>query len=501
MDLLANLALGFETVLTPTNLLYCFVGCLLGTLVGVLPGIGPTATIAMLLPITFTFEPVTALIMLAGIYYGAQYGGSTTAILINLPGESSSAVTAIDGYQMARQGRAGPALATAALGSFFAGTVSTLVLAVAAPPLARAALNFGAPEYFSLIVLGLLASIALAHGSILKALGMIVIGLLLGMVGQDIYTGTPRFTFGFFELYSGINFVSVAVGVFGVAEILRNLEHETTREVLVRKVSNLWLSREDFRRIVAPVVRGTVLGSILGILPGGGHVLSSFASYSLEKRSSSRPEEFGTGAIEGVAGPESANNAGAQTSFIPMLTLGIPAHPVMALMIGAFIIQGITPGPNVIRDEPALFWGIIVSMWVGNLMLVMLNLPLIGVWVRLLTIPYRVLFPAIIAFACIGTYSISLNAFDVYAIVVFGILGYVLIKFGCEPAPLLLGFVLGPLLEEHLRRAMILSRGDPMIFLERPISAALLACAVAAVLVAVLPAVRKRRDEVFVEED
>ncbi|MBA3324690.1 MAG: tripartite tricarboxylate transporter permease [Rhodobacteraceae bacterium] len=501
MDLIANLGLGFETALSPVNLLYCFVGVLLGTLVGVLPGIGPTATIAMLLPITFSFEPVTALIMLAGIYYGAQYGGSTTAILINLPGESSSAVTAIDGYQMARQGRAGPALATAALGSFFAGTVATFILALAAPPLARAALNFGAPEYFSLIVLGLLASIALAHGSILKALAMIVLGLMLGMVGQDIYTGTPRFTFGFFELYSGINFVSVAVGVFGVAEILRNLETESTREVLVKKVSNLWLTREDFRRIAAPVLRGTALGSLLGILPGGGHVLSSFASYAVEKRLSRHPEEFGRGAIEGVAGPESANNAGAQTSFIPLLTLGIPAHPVMALMIGAFIIQGITPGPNVIRDEPALFWGIIVSMWVGNLMLVLLNLPLIGLWVRLLTVPYRVLFPAIIAFACLGTFSINQNVFDVYAIVFFGLVGYVLIKLDCEPAPLLLGFVLGPLLEEHLRRAMIISRGDPMIFLERPISATLLGLAALAVLIAVLPAVRKKRDEVFVEED
>jgi putative tricarboxylic transport membrane protein len=501
MELLANLGIGFSAALDPTNLLYCFVGVLLGTLVGVLPGIGPTATIAMLLPITFSFEPVTALIMLAGIYYGAQYGGSTTAILINLPGESSSAVTAIDGYEMAKQGRAGPALATAALGSFFAGTVATLILAVAAPPLARAALNFGAPEYFSLIVLGLLASIALAHGSVLKALAMIVLGLLLGMVGQDIYTGTPRFTFGFFELYSGINFVAVAVGVFGVAEILRNLENETTREVLVKKVSNLWLTKDDFKRITAPVLRGTALGSILGILPGGGHVLSSFASYSLEKRVSKHPETFGKGAIEGVAGPESANNAGAQTSFIPMLTLGIPAHPVMALMIGAFIIQGITPGPNVINDEPILFWGIIVSMWVGNLMLVLLNLPLIGLWVKLLTIPYKVLFPAIIAFACIGCYSINLNVFDVYAIVVFGFIGYLLVKLGCEPAPLLLGFVLGPLLEEHLRRAMIISRGDPMIFVERPISAALLACAVAAVIVAVLPSVRKKREEVFVEDD
>jgi putative tricarboxylic transport membrane protein len=501
MDLLANLELGFATALSPANVLWCFVGVLLGTLVGCLPGIGPTATIAMLLPITFNFDPVASLIMLAGIYYGAQYGGSTTAILINLPGESSSAVTAIDGYQMARQGRAGPALAAAALGSFFAGTVATFVLVLFAPPLAQMALRFGPPEYFSLIVLGLIASIALAHGSILKALAMIVLGLLFGMVGQDIYTGTPRFTFGVRELYSGINFVSVAVGVFGVAEILRNLESERTRTVLTRTVSNLWLTREDFKRIAAPVLRGTALGSVLGILPGGGHVLASFASYALEKRSSRTPQEFGKGAIEGVAGPESANNAAAQTSFIPLLTLGLPAHPVMALMVGAFIIQGITPGPNVVQDEPALFWGLIVSMWVGNLLLVLLNLPLIGIWVRLLTIPYNWLFPAIVAFACIGCYSIGLNVFHIYAIVFFGLVGYALVKLGCEPAPLLLGFVLGPLLEEHLRRAMIISRGDPTIFLTRPISAGLLIVAAAALAVAVMPAIRQKREEVFQEED
>lgn len=461
MDLLSSLALGFSVALDPINILYCFIGVLLGTLVGVLPGIGPTATIAMLLPITFTLGPETSLIMLAGIYYGAQYGGSTTAILINLPGESSSAVTAIDGYQMARKGRAGAALATAALGSFFAGTVATLLLAFFAPPLARAALNFGAPEYFSLIVLGLLVSIALAHGSILKALAMIVLGLLLGMVGQDIYTGTPRFTFGVRELFGGLNFVAVAVGVFGVAEILRNLENEKEREVGVSKVSGLWLTKDDMRRIIGPVLRGTALGSVLGVLPGGGHILSSFASYSAEKRLSKTPEEFGHGAIEGVAGPESANNAAAQTSFIPLMTLGIPAHPVMALMIGAFILQGITPGPNVINQEPALFWGIIASMWIGNLLLVILNLPLIGLWVKMLSIPYRVLFPAIVLFACIGTFSINQNIYDIYAIAFFGIVGYLLIRFGCEPAPLLLGFVLGPLLEEHLRRAMIISRGDP----------------------------------------
>jgi len=501
MDLLANLALGFETALTPINIFWCFIGVLLGTLVGVLPGIGPTATIAMLLPITFTFSPVTALIMLSGIYYGAQYGGSTTAILINLPGESSSAVTAIDGYQMARKGRAGQALATAALGSFFAGSVATLLLAVAAPPLSRVALQFGAPEYFALIVLGLLVSISLAHGSVVKALGMIVLGLLLGTVGQDIYTGTPRFTLGQLELYQGINFVSIAVGVFGVAEIFRNLENETTREVGVKKVTGLWLTREDVKAIVGPVLRGTALGSILGVLPGGGHVLSSFASYSLEKNVAKNKSEFGHGAIQGVAGPESANNAAAQTSFIPLLTLGIPAHPVMALIVGAFILQGITPGPNVITTQPALFWGIIASMWIGNILLVILNLPLIGLWVKMLTIPYRVLFPAIVVFAAIGCYSINNNPFDVYAIGVFGLLGYVLIRLGCEPAPLLLGFVLGPLLEEHLRRAMIISRGDPTVFLTRPISATLLAIGLAAVVVALLPAVRRKRDEVFVEED
>ncbi|WP_240230645.1 tripartite tricarboxylate transporter permease [Devosia lacusdianchii] len=501
MDIIASLGLGFSVALDPINILYCFIGVLLGTLVGVLPGIGPTATIAMLLPITFSLSPAGALIMLAGIYYGAQYGGSTTAILINLPGESSSAVTAIDGYQMAKKGRAGPALATAALGSFFAGTVATLLLAFFAPPLARAALNFGAPEYFALIVLGLLVSIALAHGSILKALAMIVLGLLLGMVGQDIYTGQPRFTFGIRELYSGLNFVSVAVGVFGVAEILRNLENEKGRDVMVKAVKNLWLTKDDFKRIIGPVLRGTALGSLLGVLPGGGHILSSFASYSTEKRLSKTPEEFGHGAIEGVAGPESANNAAAQTSFIPLMTLGIPAHPVMALMVGAFILQGITPGPNVINDQPALFWGIIASMWIGNILLVLLNLPLIGLWVKMLSIPYRALFPAIVLFACIGCFSINQNIYDVYAIAFFGVVGYVLIRFGCEPAPLLLGFVLGPLLEEHLRRAMIISRGDPMIFVTRPISATLLGLALLAVVIAVLPSIRKKRKEVFVEED
>jgi len=501
MDLLANLALGFETAFTPVNLLFCFLGVLLGTLVGVLPGIGPTATVSMLLPITLALSPATALIMLAGIYYGAQYGGSTTAILVNLPGESSSAVTAIDGYQMARQGRAGAALAAAALGSFFAGTIGTLILVLFAPPLVEVALEFGAPEYFSLVVLGLVTSVALAHGSILKALAMIVLGLLLGTVGADMFTNDPRFTFGRLELYEGLNFVALAVGVFGIAEILRNLEHEETREVFVKKVSNLWPTREDFRAMAAPVLRGTALGAALGVLPGGGAVLSSFAAYTLEKKLSRNPERFGKGAIEGVAGPEAANNAGAQTSFIPMLTLGIPSNPIMALLLGVMIIKEITPGPGVATAEPALFWGLIVSMWVGNLMLVLLNLPLVGLWVKLLTVPYTVLFPAILAFSSIGVLAINGNEFDLFAVAFFGALGYLLVKLGSEPAPLLLGFVLGPLLEENLRRAMIAARGDPTVFLTRPISAVLLALAVAALVIVALPAVSKKRGEVFQEED
>jgi putative tricarboxylic transport membrane protein len=484
VDLLDNLILGFSTALMLENVLYCFVGVLLGTAVGVLPGIGPTATVALLLPITFSFEPVTALIMLAGIYYGAQYGGSTTAILINLPGESSAAVTALDGHEMARQGRAGPALAAAAIGSFIAGTIATVVLAVAAPPLADVALRFGPADYFALVLFGLVVSIALARGSALKALAMIALGILLGTVGQDIYTGTPRFVLGQRELYGGIDFVSVAVGMFGIAEILRNLENERERPGLLGGVTNLWPTKEDRRRIAGPIARGTGLGAALGVLPGGGHVLASFTSYAVEKRISKRRREFGHGAIEGVAGPESANNAAAQTSFIPLLTLGLPAHPVMALMVGAFIVHGITPGPNVITDEPALFWGLIASMWIGNVLLVLLNLPLIGIWVRMLRIPYQVLFPMIVLFAVIGAYSLGMNEYDVYAIAVFGILGYVLIRCGCEPAPLLLGFVLGPLLEENLRRALIISRGDATVFLTRPISAALLVLTVVILVIA-----------------
>jgi len=502
MDLISNLGLGFATASSLANLGFCLIGVLLGTLIGVLPGIGATATIAMLLPITFQIgDPVSALIMLAGIYYGAQYGGSTTAILINMPGESSSAVTAIDGYQMARNGRAGAALAVAAIGSFFAGTVSTFLVALFAPPLTAVALKFGAAEYFSLMIVGLVSAIALAHGSVIKALAMVILGLLLGLVGTDVISGAPRFTLGIREYADGLNFVAVAVGVFGISEVLRNLENEHERSVLIRKVTGLMPTRQDFREMAAPILRGTFIGSVLGVLPGGGAILASFASYTVEKRVSKTPEQFGRGAIAGVAGPESANNAGAQTSFIPMLTLGIPANPVMALMIGAMIIQGIVPGPDVATEQPALFWGVIASMWIGNLMLIVLNLPLIGLWVRLLTVPYYVMFPIIMTFCSIGVYSVNSNVYDLYAVAFFGLLGYALMKMRCEPAPLLLGFVLGPLLEENLRRAMILSRGDPMTFVTRPISGGLLLMALLVLVVVLLPAVRRKRDEVFVEED
>jgi putative tricarboxylic transport membrane protein len=500
MELFDNLWLGLATTLTPINLLYALMGVFLGTAIGVLPGLGPTATIAMLLPATFAMPPVTALIMLAGIFYGAQYGGSTTAILVNLPGEASSIVTALDGYQMARQGKAGRALATAALSSFFAGTVCTLLIALFGPPLAEVALKFGPAEYFSLMVLGLIASIVLAHGSILHALGMIVLGLLLGFVGTDVNSGTQRFTFGLPELSDGIGFVIVAMGMFGIGEIIANLEHEGTRDVSIKKVAGLWPTREDFRRIIAPTLRGTALGSVLGILPGGGAALASFGAYALEKKVSKNKHEFGKGAIEGVAAPEAANNAGAQMSFIPMLTLGIPANPVMALMIGAMIIQGIQPGPSVITEQPALFWGLIVSMWVGNLMLLVLNLPLIGMWVKMIMIPYRYLFPMIILFCAIGVFSLDNSHFDIYLMALFGFVGYVFKKIDCEPAPLLLGFILGPMMEEFLRRVLLLSQGDPMVLLQRPISATMLALAAILLCLVLLPSFSRTREVAFQEE-
>jgi TctA family transporter len=499
MDIIANLATGFAAALTLENVGYCFLGVLLGTLVGVLPGLGPVATIAMLMPASSALPVETALIMLAGIYYGAQYGGSTTAVLINLPGESSSVVTALDGYRMAQQGRAGAALATAAIASFVAGTVATFVIAFLAPPLAGVALEFKAWEYFSLMVLGLVASIVLAQGSLLKALGMVVLGLLLGLVGRDVTSGSARFAFDVPELKDGINFVVVAMGVFGVAEIVRNLENERTRQVLAARIGRLMPTREDIRRILAPIVRGTTLGSALGILPGGGALLASFAAYALEKKVSPRADEFGKGAIEGVAAPEAANNAGAQTSFIPMLTLGIPSNPVMALMIGALILHSIRPGPNVMVEQPRLFWGVIVSMWIGNLFLLVMNLPLIGLWVRMLAVPYQLLYPAILVFASVGVLSLSNTTFDVHLMALFGVLGYVLVKLDCEPAPLLLGYILGPLMEEYLLRAMTLSRGDPTTFLQRPISAVMLGVALLALVAAVLPAVSRTRARAFAE--
>jgi TctA family transporter len=499
--LLSNLALGFSAAATAQNLLYCFIGVTLGTLIGVLPGIGPLATIAMLLPATYKMtDPTSALIMLAGIYYGAQYGGSTTAILVNLPGESSSVVTTLDGYQMARRGRAGPALAVAAVASFFAGTVATFLIAAFAPPLAEIAFKFGPAEYFSLMVLGLIAAVVLAHGSIIKALAMVVLGLLLGMIGTDVNSGVARFSFDLPELSDGIEFVAVAMGMFGFAEIILNLEQRENREVFTSKVGGLLPSGEEIKQSVGPVIRGTMLGSFLGILPGGGAVLSSFSAYALEKKISKTPERFGKGAIEGVAGPEAANNSGAQTSFIPMLTLGIPTTPVMALMVAAMMIHNIQPGPQVMTSNPTLFWGLIASMWVGNLMLVILNLPLIGLWIKLLSVPYRVLFPAILLFCAIGAYSINNNVFDVFMTIPFAILGYLFKKFDCEPAPLLLGFVLGKLMEEYLRRALTISRGDPTVFFTRPLSATLLAIAAVLLVLVFLPAISKKREEAFQED-
>lgn len=497
--LLQHLGIGFGVALSLNNLFYCLLGALLGTLIGVLPGIGPVATIAMLLPVTFTLPPVSALIMLAGIYYGAQYGGSTTAILVNMPGETSSVVTCLDGYQMARQGRAGPALGIAAIGSFFAGTVSTLIIALFAPPLAEVALKFGPAEYFSLMVLGLIAAVVLAHGSLIKAIAMVLFGLLLGIVGTDVNSGVARFSFGVSELSDGIGFVSVAMGVFGFTEIIMNLEVKEQREIFTKKVGNLLPTWQDMKDSWGAILRGTALGAALGILPGGGALLASFAAYTLEKKVSKHPETFGKGNIRGVASPESANNAGAQTSFIPLLTLGIPSNPVMALMIGAMMIQGIAPGPQVMTERPELFWGMIASMWVGNLMLIVLNLPMIGMWIKLLTVPYRVLYPAILLFCCIGIYSISNSPFDVMQTAVFGVVGYVFVKLECEPAPLILGFILGPLMEENLRRAMLLSRGDPLVFFQRPISLAMLLVSAFLLLLVIAPVVRKKREEAFVE--
>jgi len=499
VDLAGSLGLGFQAALSPINLLYCLIGVFVGTLVGVLPGLGPVATIAILLPVTYHLDPTTALIMLAGIYYGAQYGGSTTAILVNLPGEASSVVTCIDGYQMARQGRAGKALAIAALGSFFAGCVATVLIALFSPPLIAVAQSFSAVEYTSLMALGLVGAMVLARGSLLKAAIMITLGVLLSLVGTDPEVGTRRMALGIPELYDGIGFVVVSMGLFGIAEILGNVDAKETRSLVAAKLDSPWPTGQDFRQAAPAVLRGTVIGSILGVLPGGGAILSSFAAYALEKRVARDPSRFGKGAIEGVAGPESANNAGAQTSFIPMLTLGLPSNAVMALMVGALMLRGVTPGPNLIDQKPELFWGVIASMWLGNLMLVVINLPLVGLWAKLLLVPYRILFPVILLLCCVGVYSVSNTSFDLYLLALFGLAGFVLAALDFEPGPLVLGFVLGPMLEDNFRRALSINNGDGLVFLTRPISAAVLGVALVLLVMTVLPSVRRQRETAFTE--
>ncbi len=494
-----NLALGFSVALSFKNLFWCLMGAFIGTAIGVLPGVGPVATMALLLPVTYFLTPEGALIMLAGIYYGAQYGGSTTAILVNLPGEASSVVTALDGYAMARQGRAGPALAIAALGSFFAGTVATFLIVLAAPPLTKLAQQFAPADYFSLMVLGLVLAVVMASGSVVKAMGMIFLGMLLGLVGTDVNTGNTRFTFGIGDLFDGIGFVIVAMGLFGIGEIINNLGNPERRDLVSSKIAGLMPTLADLKTSAMPILRGTAIGSLLGILPGGGAVLASFSSYSIEKKLSKTPEKFGTGMIEGVAGPEAANNAAAQTSFIPMLTLGIPSNAVMAMMIGGMMIHGIVPGPQVMEQKPGLFWGMIVSMWIGNLMLLVLNLPLIGMWVKMLLVPYRLLSIAILFFCCIGVYSLNNLATEVLFMAFFAVLGYVFIKLGCEPAPLLLGFLLGPLMEVYMRRAMLLSRGDPWVFLQRPLSLTFLIVSGIVLLFIFMPNIRKARETAFQE--
>jgi len=499
VELLDNLVLGLKVAVTWQNLLYALAGCMIGTLIGVLPGIGPVATIAMLLPITFHLPPTASLIMLAGIYYGAQYGGSTTSILVNLPGEASSVVTCLDGYQMARNGRAGAALSISAVGSFFAGTIGTLIIVIFAEPLTGMAQKFGPADYCSLMALGLVAAVVLASGSVVKAIAMVFLGLLFGLVGTDLNTGAQRFTFDVPQLSDGIDFAPIAMGLFGIAEIVVNLERRLERTGTV-KLSSLWPTREEIRRSIPAVLRGTTLGSLLGVLPGGGPTLGAFSSYTLEKRISRNPERFGKGAVEGVAAPEAANNAAAQTSFIPMLTLGIPSNAVMALMVGALIVQGIQPGPEVMTRKPDLFWGMIASMWIGNLMLVVINLPMIGMWVKLLTVPYRFLAPAILLFCSIGAYSLQNSTFHVMQVAAFGVLGYIFARLSCEGAPFLLGLVLGPQMEEYFRRAMLLSRGDPSVFIERPISLGLLITTGLLLILMALPAIKKVRKQAFQEE-
>ncbi|OGK84662.1 MAG: transporter, partial [Candidatus Rokubacteria bacterium GWC2_70_16] len=500
MELLQQLGLGFAVALQPQNLFYCFLGVFIGTLIGVLPGIGPVGAMSLLLPATFKVAPEAAIIMLAGIYYGAMYGGSTTSILVNIPGEAASVVTCLDGYQMARQGRAGPALAMAAFGSFIAGTLSIVGLMLLAPPLSRVAIAFGPPEYFSLMVLGLTILIYLAHGSMAKALLLAAVGIVLGLVGLDSINARPRLTFDRMELVDGVGLVPIVMGLFGVAEVLLNIEETIKREVFDTKIRGLLPSAADWVASRWALVRGSLVGFFLGILPGGGAVIASFLSYALEKRLSKHPERFGKGAIEGVAAPEAANNAATGGAFIPLLTLGVPPNVVMALLLGAFMIHGVQPGPLMMKQNPGLFWGIIASMYIGNLMLLILNLPLIGIWVQVLKIPYRILFPLILLFCLIGVYTVSNAIFDIYVMIAFGVVGYLMKKFAYEPAPLVLAFVLGPLLENNLRKSLILSQGDFALFFTRPISAVCLTLTLVLLVSPLVPQLGKKRQAIALEE-
>ena len=490
MDIWHHLGLGFNVAFDLNNVVLCFVGCVFGTLVGVLPGLGPTASISLLLPATFKMTPVGGIIMLAGILYGAQYGGSTTSILVNIPGEATSVVTTFDGYQMAKQGRAGPALGIAAFGSFIAGTLGIVGLTLVAPPLVRFALRFGPPEYFSLMLLGMLMLIYLSRGSIIKALMMGSFGFLLSTIGQEIFTGTLRYTMGIFELYDGVGIVPVIMGLFGISEVLVNLESELVRpDVIKEKINALFPTLQDWAASAWPIARGTVLGFFLGVLPGGGALLATFASYAIEKKFSKYPEKFGKGVIEGVAGPESANNAAAQASFIPMLTLGIPPTATLAVMMGALMIHNIIPGPLLMQKHPDLFWGVVCSMYIGNVMLLILNLPLLGVWVRVLKVPYSILFPLILLVCLIGAYSANGSMVDMIVMILFGIIGYLLKKFKYETAPVVLAMILGGMMEPALRRSLMMSNGRFSIFFTRPISLSLM---IAVVILLVSPVVLRR---------
>lgn len=500
MELFDYLGIGFSVALQPMNLVYCFVGVFIGTLVGVLPGIGPVGAMSLLLPITFNSTPEGAIIMLAGIYYGAMYGGSTTSILVNIPGEAASVVTCLDGYAMARQGRAGPALGISAFGSFIAGTLSVLGLMLLAPPLAKFALKFGPPEYFTLMVMGVTILTYLAHGSMSKALIMAALGLALGLIGLDSITASPRFTFNRLELLDGIGLVPIVMGLFGISEVLLNIEQGIHREVVKTSLKGLLPTAKDWKDSTGPISRGSLLGFFLGILPGGGAVISSFISYAIEKRISREPELFGKGAIAGVAGPEAANNAATGGAFIPLMTLGIPSNVVIAMLLGAFMIHGVTPGPLLMKQNPQIFWGVIVSMYVGNAMLLVLNLPLIGIWVKILKIPYKILFPLILMFCLIGVYSVSNSVFDIYIMLIFGIVGYLMKKFEYEGAPLVLAFVLGPMMENNLRKSLIMSQGDFSIFFTRPLAAISLIISIVLLLFPLIPWLRRKREEIPKEE-